>query len=186
MPRFVASSASPRTTRRRPTSPPPQMDNFLTTVVEPQFLGAGWQATGRTPPTRASSPHRAQRDGRRPRSAPTTTACASSPWRPPRSPTCSMPIVSEAARKTVDQPRRGLVGEAIGDLANLQSETGIVAEPGQRRQRPHQHAGRPFRANIMRLEGVDPYEASTRVADLCWRRSKRPTRSPRASSNSAL
>ena len=70
-----------------------QMDNFLTTVVEPQFLGAGWQGTWSNATDEGiTSRDRAQRNGADLGKRQRRRACASSPWRPPRSPTCSIPM----------------------------------------------------------------------------------------------
>ena len=105
-----------------------QMDNFMTTVVEPQFLGAGWQGTWSNATdqgiTRASRSTRR----RRPRSAPTTTACASSPWRPPLvtdlfDPATSAQRPQGAVLSRARQPGRR---SASRDLANLSVQTGIV------------------------------------------------------------
>ena len=75
--------------------------------------------------------------------------------------------LSAAGKQALIDRAVGLVGEAISDLAELQSQTGIVEKRVTRRQRPHRRC-RPTcsSATSSRLEGVDPYEASTRVTDL--------------------
>ena len=140
----------------------------MTTVVEPQFLGAGWQGhlVERHRPGHHSAASRSTRrpqtsvsandDGMRKLAMAAATITdlfdsAMSAHRPQGS--CSTRAVS-------------LVGEAIGDLANLQSSTGIVEKRVNDASDRIKMQVDLFERNIMRLEGVDPYEASTRVADL--------------------
>ena len=144
-----------------------QMDNFLTTVVEPQFLGAGWQGTwsnatdegitsrialNETVQTSVS----ANDDGMRKLAMAAATVADMFDSN-----------VGDIARKAVLTRAVSLVGEAIERPRQSELQDRHRREPRQERQRPHQHAGRPVRRrNISRLEGVDPYEASTRVSTL--------------------
>ena len=74
--------------------------------------------------------------------------------------------VSAIARKAVLTRAVSLVGESMSDLANLASSTGIVEN---RVKNASDRIGMQvdlFQRNIQQLEGVDPYEASTRVTSL--------------------
>ena len=132
---------------------------------------------GRTRPTRASP--RASRSTKRcrRRSAPTTTGM--------RKLAMAAATVTDDVRFQCRRHRPQGAADTRGgpgrrsDERHRQSELQDRhrREPRQERQRPHQHAGRPVReATSCRLEGVDPYEASTRVSIAAYSRSKPPTR----------
>ena len=59
-----------------------------------------------------------------------------------------------------------LVGESMSDLANLSSSTGIVENRVKNASERIDMQVDLFETNIQDLEGVDPYEASTRVSTL--------------------
>jgi flagellar hook-associated protein 3 FlgL len=143
----------------------PDMEAFLISV-EPQFLGAGWQANwsnatdqaivsrialNETAVTSVS----ANNDGERKlaMAAATISDLLSSE-------------VSIAGQSAAIALAVTLVGEAIADLGTLRAETGItekrVADASQRIKLQSDL----FERQILDLEGIDPYEASTRVADL--------------------
>lgn len=144
-----------------------QMESFLDTVVEPQFLGAGWQANwsdasdepitsrvalNETLHTSVS----ANNDGIRKLAMAAATVFD----------LFSSPTMSTAARNAVLERAVDTVGEAISDLGTLQSATGLaqqrVSEASQRMQMQMDVLER----SVGQLEGVDPYEASTRVTTL--------------------
>ena len=145
-----------------------QMDTFLTTVVEPQFLGAGWQANwSNATDQKHRQPHRAQRDdadlgqrqrrrhaqarhGRRHDQRPVSTAIVSA--RRARTRSSTAPSAWSARRSAI--------------IANLQSQTGIVEKRVTDASDRIKMQADLFERNIIEMEGVDPYEASTRVDDL--------------------
>ena len=59
-----------------------------------------------------------------------------------------------------------LVSEGLGQMANVQSETGISENRVTRATDRIKMQIDLFERNILDMEGVDPYEASTRVSSL--------------------
>ena len=74
--------------------------------------------------------------------------------------------VGETARNALLTRTVGLVGEAMADIANLRSQTGIVENRVKNASDRLNMQVNLFEKNILQLEGVDPYEASTRVSSL--------------------
>jgi flagellar hook-associated protein 3 FlgL len=143
----------------------PDMEAFLT-AVEPQFMGAGWQANwsnatdqaivsrialNETAVTSVS----ANNDGVR------KLAMAAATISDLLSSEVSIAGQSAAIARAVT-----LVGEAIADLGTLRAETGITEKRVTDASQRIKLQSDLFERQILDLEGVDPYEASTRVADL--------------------
>ncbi|TIN30011.1 MAG: flagellar hook-associated family protein [Mesorhizobium sp.] len=143
-----------------------QMDDFITNDVVPQFMGAGWQgnwsnatdqqivsriALNETTPTSTS----ANSDGIQ-KLAMAATMVAS----------LMSSNISQAAKNTVVSRSTLLVGEALSGIAQLQSETGIVQKRVSDANDRMTTQVDLFERHILDLEGVDPAEAATRVADL--------------------
>ncbi|WP_274627860.1 flagellar hook-associated family protein [Arvimicrobium flavum] len=144
-----------------------QMDTFLTTVVEPQFLGAGWQANW----SDASDEQITSRvalnetlktsvtgniDGIRKLAMAATTIYDM----------MSAPDMSPAAKATMLDRAYKMVSESIAELTQAQSELGVVQQQVTKAtDRMAVQAG-VLESAIGKMEGVDPYEASTRVTAL--------------------
>lgn len=143
-----------------------QMDDFITNNVEPQFLGSGWQGTwsnatdqqivsrialNDTTQTSVS----ANNDGVRKlaMAAAMVTGLLSS-------------NISQAAKDSVVSRSVSLVGEALGGLGQVQSQTGLVEKRVSDASDRMKTQVDLFERHILDLEGVDPAEAATRVADL--------------------
>ncbi len=74
--------------------------------------------------------------------------------------------MSEAARGVLRERATGLVSGAIGDLSSLQAATGIIQNRvSAASERLTAQAG-ILETHLQKLEGLDPYEASTRVTTL--------------------
>lgn len=144
-----------------------QMDTFIDTVVQPQFLGAGWQASwsqasddlitsrialNETLPTSVN----ANSDGIRKLAMAATSIYEM----------LSAPDMSVAAKSALLERAHGMVGEAVADLARVQSETGIVQQRVSKATERLRMQADVFEQTIGKMEGVDPYEASTRVTAL--------------------
>ena len=143
-----------------------QMDTFITNVVEPQFLGAGWQANWSNATDQkivsrialnetTETSVNANSDGMRKlaMAAATISDLFSS-------------NLSTAGKEQLVTRAIAYVGEAIGNLASLQSQTGIVEKRVKDASERIEMQATLFEKHILDMEGVDPYEASTRVADL--------------------
>ena len=59
-----------------------------------------------------------------------------------------------------------MVSEAIAGLADMQSQTGVIQKRVSDASERITMQANLFEKNIGELEGVDPYEAATRVSDL--------------------
>lgn len=143
-----------------------EMDAFLTAAVEPQFLGTGWQANwsnatdqriasrialNETTETSVGANHEGMRQLAM--AAATIVDLFSS-------------NVSTAGKQALIDRAISLVGEAVGDLAGLQSATGVIQKRVADASNRIGMQVDLFERHLLDLEGVDPYEASTRVADL--------------------
>lgn len=144
-----------------------QMQNFLATAVEPQFLGAGWDAnwsnaSDETITSRIALNETAQtsvsanNDGVRKLAMAATSVFD----------LMSSPTMSAAARGALFERALDLVGEAISDLGTLQAQTGIVQQRVTKAGERMEMQMDVLERSVGKLEGVDPYEASTRVSTL--------------------
>jgi flagellar hook-associated protein 3 FlgL len=143
-----------------------QMDAFMTTALEPQFLGAGWQAnwsnaTDQTIVSRIAlnetteTSVSANNDGIQKL---TMAAAAIS--------SLFDSNLSTAGKKALADRAVGLVGEAIASIAELQSQTGVVEQRVTAASERMKMQADLFERSIIETEGVDPYEAANRVNEL--------------------
>lgn len=142
------------------------MDTFLTTVVEPQFLGAGWQANWSNASDQTIVARIALNE--------TTDASVSANAEPMRKFAMAAASIADlmdsnlsiAGKQELIGRAVALVGEVIGDLAELQSKTGVLEKRVADASERIKMQTNLFEKHILELEGVDPYEAATRVKDL--------------------
>ncbi len=142
------------------------METFLTTVVEPQFMGADWttnwsNATDETITARitltetTSASVSANADGvRRMMMAAASVAVFLDG------------NLNANAQQAVVEHSSSQTGQAISGIAQLQAQTGIVENRITTASERLQMQIDIFEGKISDLEGVDPYEASTRVTTL--------------------
>lgn len=142
------------------------MIDFLDNEVADQFLGAGWEAnwssatdqqiTSRITLTESTTTSvSANIDGVRKLAfaAAAVAGLIDSP-------------LNDSARKALIEHATSLVGQSITDLANQQAYTGIAE---QRVANASERLGMQiglFTRTVGDMEGIDPYEASTRVSSL--------------------
>lgn len=141
------------------------MDDFLTTVVEPQFFGTGWDnwsnATDQSIVSRIALNE-------------TTESSVSANTDGVRKLAMAATIVSQLmsdnisadARQTVVSRALSLVGESISNLGQTMAQTGIVQQRVSDANSRMNTQIDLFDRHILDLEGVDPYEAANRVNDL--------------------
>jgi flagellar hook-associated protein 3 FlgL len=138
----------------------------MTTALEPQFLGAGWQAnwsnaTDQTIVSRIAlnetteTSVSANNDGIQKL---TMAAAAIS--------SLFDSNLSTAGKKALADRAVGLVGEAIASIAELQSQTGVVEQRVTAASERMKMQADLFERSIIETEGVDPYEAANRVNEL--------------------
>jgi flagellar hook-associated protein 3 FlgL len=145
---------------------PADMDNFLATMVEPQFLGAGWNtswssATDQQIVSRITLTETAQTSVSANITAFRKLAMAAA--------TVSALFQGELTsdvRGTILTRVAELTGEAITDLAIQQSQTGITQKRIESASERMSMQVDLFTTSISDLEGVDEYEAATRVSSL--------------------
>jgi flagellar hook-associated protein 3 FlgL len=142
-----------------------QMDTFLDTMVEPQFLGAGWSnwsnASSQPVVSRIALNETAETSVSANQDAFKKLAMASA-------------TITDLFSGNINAGARGaivtraieLVGEALGATANIQSQTGIAENRVKRASERLDMQIDLFERNVMEMEGVDSYEASNRVKAL--------------------
>ena len=143
-----------------------QMDAFITASLEPQFLGAGWQANW----SNASDQKIVSRIALNETTETSVSANNDGVQKLAMAAAAIADLfssnVSDAAKKQLVTRAVGMVGEAIGSLADLQSQTGITEKRVTDASSRIKMQADLFERHIIEMEGVDPSEASTRVADL--------------------
>lgn len=157
---FAAHFADPSTATAA------QMDDFLDNVVAGQFLGADWNtywssATDQQIVSRITLSETAQ-----------TSVSANIPGI--RKLVMAAVAVTASVDKEMSAEARAaaldkafsLVGDAINDLVNQQAETGITEQRLENANERLTMQKDLFTATAGKIEGVDPYEASTRVTSL--------------------
>lgn len=143
-----------------------QMEDFITTEVEPQFLGAGWAANWSTATdqqivSRITLSETAE-----------TSVTANAPGI--RKMTMAVAMVSnllqgelgQGARDAVLTRANELLGEVVVDLANEQSLAGLAEQRIAAASDRLSLQMDLFANSVSSLEGVDPYAAATHVNSL--------------------
>ncbi|CDX11420.1 Flagellar hook-associated protein FlgL [Mesorhizobium sp. ORS 3324] len=143
-----------------------QMDDFITTKVEPQFLGSGWQ-------TNWSSATDAQITSRISLNETTRTSVSANEQGIRKLAMAAAMVstlftgnISQAGQSTIVSRAQAMVGEAIGGLVQVRSEAGLAQKRVSDASDRMKTQVDLFEKHIVDLEGVDPAEAATRVADL--------------------
>jgi flagellar hook-associated protein 3 FlgL len=143
-----------------------QMDAFLAAAVEPQFLGAGWATNWSNATDEAITARIALNE--------TTSTSVSANIGGARKLAMAAAIVAEflqpplsaEAGHAVMERSAELVSEGIAEIAQTQSETGIVENRIKNANERLAMQIDLFERTVQDMEGVDPYEASTRVSAL--------------------
>ncbi|MFA6153202.1 flagellar hook-associated family protein [Mesorhizobium sp.] len=143
-----------------------QMDDFITNDVAPQFTGAGWQGTWSNATDQQIVSRIALNE-----TAPTSTSANSEGVRKLAMAAAMVSIlmssnISQAAKDTVISRSTTLVGESLSGIGELQSQAGVVQKRVSDATDRMKTQVDLFERHILDLEGVDPAEAATRVADL--------------------
>lgn len=142
------------------------MTTFLDTVLEPQFMGAAWEANWSNATDDTIVSRIALNE--------TLNTSVSANEAGLRKLAMAAVAVKEifssnagtAARAAVVDKAMELTGDAIGEIGNLQAETGIVENRVTNASDRIATQIDLFERLQLELEGVDPYEASTRVSTL--------------------
>lgn len=146
-----------------------QMDSFMTTVVEPTFLGAGWSAPG-SPWSNATDQGITSRITLNETSESSISANNQGLRKIAMTAAVLSDLlgsnVSDAARKALVTKGVQTIGVAISDIGQLEAQTGIIEQRITNATDRIKTQIDLFERHILNTEGVDPYKASTRVTDL--------------------
>jgi flagellar hook-associated protein 3 FlgL len=145
---------------------PAAMTDFIDTVLEQQFLGAGWQGTW----SNATD----EKIVARITLSETTPASISANVDGVRKLAMGVAMVagfmegafSEQTRQAVLERSAQLVAESVADLGATQGELGIMQQRVESASQRISMQVDLFQTNLQDLEGVDAFEVSTRVSSL--------------------
>ena len=148
------------------TIQPAGMNDFIATALEPQFMGAGWQGTW----SNATD----EKIVARITLSETTAASVIANVEGVRKLAMGAALVAglmgaglnEQTRLAVLGQAASLVTESVADLGSAQGELGIVQQRVEKASERISMQVDLFQTNLQQLEGVDPYEVSTRVSSL--------------------
>lgn len=145
---------------------PAQMDAFINAALAPQFLGTGWQANW----SNATDQSIVSRISLNETTGTSVSANTSGVQKLAMAAAALTDLlssnVSAACKEQLISRAVSLVGESISEIADLQSATGIVEKRVSDATDRIKLQADLFEKHLLGLESVDPYEASTRVADL--------------------
>jgi flagellar hook-associated protein 3 FlgL len=143
-----------------------QMDDFITTKVEPQFLGSGWQ-------TNWSNATDDQITSRISLNETTQTSVSANEQGIRKLAMAAAMVsslftgnISQAGQNVIVSRAQKLVGESIGGIVQVQSQAGLAQKRLSDASDRMKTQVDLFEKHILDLEGVDPAQAATRVADL--------------------
>ena len=143
-----------------------QMDDFIANVVEPQFFGADWNAnwsnaTAQTITSRIAINETAQTS---------VSANISGVRKLAMAAAIAMALpdtnISPEATESIVGHALSLTAEAVGEIAEQQARMGIIEQRVKTATERMETQIDLFNGTIRDLEGVDPYEAATRVSAL--------------------
>lgn len=143
-----------------------QMDDFLTNVVEPQFLGAGWNANWSSATDEAIVSRITLNE--------TTETSVSANISGIRKLAMVAAITSElmkgplnaGAASALSERALTLVNEGIAEVTAQQTMTGVAQQRVNNASERLETQVNLFEKTISDMEGVDPYESATKVSAL--------------------
>lgn len=142
------------------------MEDFLTNHVAPQFLGAGWHTSWSS----AADQKITSRIALNETAETSITANETGVRKLTMAATALFDLLGaplgEAARGALYEKTLTLVGEALAEIAQSQARAGVVENRIEAANERISSQIDLFRKFIRETEGVDPYEAATRVNDL--------------------
>jgi len=143
-----------------------QMDDFITTKVEPQFLGSDWQANW-------SNATDDQITSRISLNETTQTSVSANEQGIRKLAMAAAMVstlftgnISQAGQNVIVSRAQKLVGESMGGIVQVQSQVGLAQKRLSDASDRMKTQVDLFEKHILDLEGVDPAQAATRVADL--------------------
>lgn len=148
-----------------PFPAPADIDTFVTNYMDPLFMGAGWNDWSSASDQRISS--------RIALNEKTDTSVTANNLGV-RKLVMASTIISETLSGDMDDAARGhliesamsMIGEALADLTELRAETGMTQKRVTEASERLEAQSGIFEKHLLKMEGVDPYEAATRANDL--------------------
>jgi flagellar hook-associated protein 3 FlgL len=142
------------------------MQNFLATAVEPEVLGAGWDANWSTATDQVIVSRIALNE-----TANTSVSANDEAIRKLAMAAASVSSLLDApltdgARTALLDRAIALVSEAMAGIANVQADTGILENRVTGASERIATQVKVLQTNVQDLEGIDPYEVSTRISQL--------------------
>ncbi|PSJ60703.1 flagellar hook-associated family protein [Pseudaminobacter soli (ex Li et al. 2025)] len=141
------------------------MDDFITNVVEPQFLGGGWSNWSNASDQAISS--------RISLSETTDTSVSANNSGVQKLAMAGVMMeqllggnLNEDVRRSLTQRAFAIVSDAVIDFGNLRSTTGLLEKRVSDASDQLELQTGVIEKHILKTEGVDAYEAATRVSDL--------------------
>jgi flagellar hook-associated protein 3 FlgL len=145
-----------------------QMDTFIDSVVIPEFMGAGWQATWSNATDEGINSRIALNE-----TVETSVSANEQGLRKLAMAAATVLDMFETTSQVSDPARKQLlsravafVGEAMASIANLSAKTGIIENRVKNASERINTQTMLLEKNIQDFEGVDPYQASTKVSTL--------------------
>ena len=143
-----------------------EMEDFLTNVVEPQFLGAGWETNWSSATDEGIVSRIALNETAETSVSANITGLRKLAMVSAITSGMMQGNFSEAATKAVTERALALTVESISDITDRQALVGVTQQRvSNASERIDTQIG-VFESTITDMESVDPYEAATRVAAL--------------------
>ncbi|BCH30947.1 flagellin [Mesorhizobium sp. L-8-10] len=143
-----------------------QMTDFLTNVVEPMFFGPDWSSNWSNATDDAITSRIALNETAQTSVSANTAGARKLAMASSLVADLFQGPLNENAREALVGQARTWVGEAISDINNAQAQLGLIQNRVDSASERMKMQIDIFKINLNDLQGVDPYEASTRVNTL--------------------
>ncbi|SMH52110.1 flagellar hook-associated family protein [Mesorhizobium australicum] len=143
-----------------------EMEDFLTNVVEPQFLGAGWETNWSSATDEGIVSRIALNETAETSVSANITGLRKLAMVSAITSSMMQGNFSEAATKAVTERALALTVESISDITDRQALIGVTQQRVTNASERIDTQIGVFESTISDMESVDPYEAATRVSAL--------------------
>lgn len=163
---FLAHFGFAQTDAAAETITADQMIDFLDSVVEPMFTGPDWESTWSNATDQTITSRIALNETAQTSVSANTVGMRKFAMAASLITDLLQTPLNENARQALVGRTRTLVGEAISDIQNVQAKAGLVQNRVSVASERLSMQVDIMTTNLGDLQGVDPYEASTRVNNL--------------------
>ena len=148
-----------------PFPTPAAMDQFIADYMDNLFMGAGWDEWSSASDQRISS-----RIALNEKTETSVTANNDGIRKLLMASTIVAETLSgdmdDAVRGRLIESAMGMIGESLADLTQLRADLGITQKRVTQASERLEAQADIFERHLLKMEGVDPYEAATRASDL--------------------